>query len=82
MLHDKNSFQSSIVESGFRLLDAEIVRVLILGDKVRLPADGLMSQSVVLWDRVCLEWTRMAKGRLAVRLSAAALPAISATSQH
>jgi len=31
---------------------------------------GLVSQSVILWDRVCLEWTRMAKGRLTVRLLA------------
>jgi hypothetical protein len=33
---------------------------------------GLVSQSVLLWDRVCLEWTRMAKGRLTVGLIAAA----------
>ena len=33
---------------------------------------GLVSQSVILWDRVCLEWTRIAKGRLTVRLLGAA----------
>ncbi len=31
---------------------------------------GLVSQSVILWDRVCLEWTRVAKGRTNVRLLA------------
>jgi len=39
-------------------------------ESIRLP--GLVSQSVILWDWVCLEWTRMAKGRLTVRLLAAA----------
>ena len=37
-----------------------------LWDKNWLP--GLVSQSVVMWDRVRLEWTRMAKRRLKVRL--------------
>ena len=31
---------------------------------------GLVSQSVVLWDRVQLEWMRMAKSHLAVHLAA------------
>jgi hypothetical protein len=41
---------------------------------------GLVSQSVVLWDLVILEWTRVAKGRLSLRLLATVRPVVTATS--